>query len=243
MKKISLLLAGILLLLPCISVSADAVPALEDRKGSLVIQCESVDGDKTTKIDGMELAVTRVASVNVDPTLAYYYTLLDDYAESSLVFEGMTASESNEAAKTLAALQDQKGLLGTKKVTAKDGTVSFPDLELGMYLVRQTGRSGTAADYTTIDPFLVMVPMMGDAGAWVYDVTTNPKTTPKKVITPIPTTTVTVTPPGRRTTVTPPGRTTVVKTGDTNQTALLAGIFLVSVAVLAGLFICRRKKN
>ncbi len=245
----------------CLPVLADTVPALEDRTGSMTIHCEYKKDNSSTNIDGMELSITRVASVNVDPSVPYYYTLLSDYAESNITFENMTASESNDAAKVLADLQDQKGISGTKDVTDGDGNVSFADLDLGMYLVRQTGKSGTAVEYTTIDPFLVMVPSIDDNEEWVYEVSAIPKTMPEKVTTPTPTVTPTITPTTtptptptpttptvRRTTITPTTpstvrRTTSVKTGDDNNLFATTAIVLVSVAVLAGLFFFRKKNK
>ena len=54
-----------------------------------------------------------------------------------------------------------------------------------MYLVMETGRSGKAAQYETVDPFLVSVPALSiepdSVVKWVYDVNTYPKTAVKRI--------------------------------------------------------------
>ena len=49
--------------------------------------------------------------------------------------------------------------------------MTFSNLELGLYLIRQRAKSGY---YESITPFVVTVPMNSDSG-WVYDVTASPK--------------------------------------------------------------------
>ena len=58
--------------------------------------------------------------------------------------------------------------------TNEVGVVHFARLKNGIYLVVQTGAIGEAENYTTMLPFLVMVPRF-ENGVWNYNVNTKPK--------------------------------------------------------------------
>ena len=57
--------------------------------------------------------------------------------------------------------------------TAADGTLAFPSLGLGVYLVTETGAGGNPIAVTS-PPFLVSVPLP-NAGKWLYDIHVYPK--------------------------------------------------------------------
>ena len=54
------------------------------------------------------------------------------------------------------------------------GTVSFQDLEVGLYLVMQAGQ-GTGDNQFEIAPFLVSIPQRNPDGTWNYDVNAQSK--------------------------------------------------------------------
>ena len=58
------------------------------------------------------------------------------------------------------------------KTTNKDGFVKFDNLQLGLYLVKQTNK---VEGYSNIDPFLVAIPKE-ENNMWIYDIKATPKT-------------------------------------------------------------------
>ncbi len=223
-------LACSLVLACCMGLGAFAAqPDLETRTDSLTVKCSTSDGEEETLLSGIGLSVAKVADVTCEYGNVTY-TLTEDYAEANVSFEGISASESNAIAKKLAQIQDNKGYSGEKKVTGADGVVSFSGLEHGMYLVRQVSSTGMAKDYTTYEPFLVMVPEVGE-NSWVYEVNVYPKTTVKKVEKPTP-------PPEKpKNPKTPKNPPKKVKTGDGTEVMQwampLIGASIMIVAVMA----------
>lgn len=71
--------------------------------------------------------------------------------------------------------------------TTKEGTAAFKAVSTGLYLVVQNGfADGKKGSYSEIQPFIVTIPMTGDAGTeWIYEINAQPKVNP--VATPAPT--------------------------------------------------------
>ena len=69
-------------------------------------------------------------------------------------------------------------MTGIVKVTDGDGSVKYEDLDLGLYLVKQTNK---VEGFSKIDSFLAMIPKVID-NKWVYDVEATPKTDIIRVI-------------------------------------------------------------
>ena len=57
-------------------------------------------------------------------------------------------------------------------ISDNNGKVSFSNLDLGLYLIRQTNKLNK---YTSIDSYLVTIPTIED-NTWVYDIYSIPKT-------------------------------------------------------------------
>lgn len=159
----------------------DQMPDLEPgRKGSLSVALSyKNEAGQSVKIEGVTLQAFKVADLTVINGGSSTYTLTEDFAGSQIAFDGMGASDSNQAAKALKAIVLEKGLKGQASVTDANGKAYFKDLEPAMYLVVQTANADTVPLYTEMDPYLVSVPM-GDTGSgsntWKYDVDTIPKT-------------------------------------------------------------------
>lgn len=251
-KRILAVFTSVMILLSASTVMAagnesDLMPELTGTSGTLKVTCKYDDNGVVTKIDGVELEVTQVADVSVNNG-SVTYSLLSDYQSSGIDFEGMTASESSEAAQTLLKIKEDNGLQGSKAVTDADGIAGFSDLPYGMYLVSQSGSQGTATEYESIQPFLVMVPGVdSDTQTWIYDVETEPKLSLVKITPPeTETETETETEPPEETTVVnnPPSDNTSVKgpkTGDTSNLSVWTGMLLISAAVI--MVIAYRKKR
>lgn len=172
---------GLCLAAAC-ALAALPVPALADETaaetGTLTI---SYDNDGIS-MDGAEITVTKVADAELEDGTVYY-TLISELSDYCLVshgretyFDDMTAAASNATAKAWAGL----GLEPEYTVTTdENGMAYISDMELGMYLVVQTGADGTSADYEYFSPFLISVPYAFD-GEYVMDVVAYPKTESEK---------------------------------------------------------------
>ena len=143
-------------------VQAHEVPDMS-RQGSICITM--LDGE--TRVPGGKVTVYRVGQIQ-DVDGDYIFILTDEYAGSQVSLEDL---QSKAAAKALADYAAESDLQGEEESIDKNGDVSFPDLELGLYLIVQT----KAADgYYPADPFLVSVPMY-DGTRYLYDVVATPK--------------------------------------------------------------------
>ena len=80
-------------------------------------------------------------------------------------------ADSVRLAESLAGYVRKQGMTGTIREIGQDGTVSFADLELGLYLLVQ---DVAAKGYNKAAPFLVSVPMT-ENGSYIYDVDASPK--------------------------------------------------------------------
>lgn len=158
----------------------DQMPELEsDRTGTLSAELSYKDDTgKDVAIPGVTLQAIKVADLTVINGGSSTYTLTSDFAESGVEFEGITASQSNEAAKKLKSIVLKKSLAGQSAVTDENGRVCFENLEPAMYLILQTGNEDLIPLYTEMDPYLISVPLgKNEEGvtSWQYEVMSEPK--------------------------------------------------------------------
>lgn len=118
-------------------------------------------------VPGGTLTFYKVGNVKEDDG-NYSFALTDDFAGSHVSLEDIS---SDQLAKTLAAYADDAALTGTTEEIGNSGSVTFLNLELGLYLLVQTD---AATGYSKADPFLVSVPMYED-GSYCYKVDASPK--------------------------------------------------------------------
>ncbi|MCD7751619.1 MAG: hypothetical protein LUI10_07765 [Lachnospiraceae bacterium] len=163
-KAAALFVSAALIGATCTPVSAATVPDLDLTKtGSIEMTLMDADG---VTVSGGAVTVYEVATLTLDDgNMAYVFT--DDFADCTVTLD---VTDTTLAA-SLVSYMDGLSITGTEKEVASDGTVSFTGLELGLYLAVQTTAS---ADYETISPFVVTLPMDED-GVWVYNVNANPK--------------------------------------------------------------------
>ena len=158
-------------LLVCFTVPAGKTQASEtpdvNRKGSILVTLR--DADSGNGISGAKFSVYRVAEIQVngaDYTFQYigaYSSVSTDPSQQS----NLNASLARELAQIAAGQQATAEL-----TTGTDGSAKFENMDTGLYVVVQTGTSGS---YVQIDPFLVTIPMEDSNGALTYDVDTYPK--------------------------------------------------------------------
>lgn len=135
------------------------------KNGSINITLKEND---INAISSAEITIYHVATVtSKDNKLVYTYNEaikdcqgnLNDLTDESLT------DEINKCI-TNVSLPSQS------KLTNNEGRIDFKNLELGLYLVRQTNN---VEGYSNIEPFLVNIPKEID-NKWVYDIKAEPKT-------------------------------------------------------------------
>lgn len=154
----SLLLCGVF----AVTASAHEVPD-PDRAGS-ISGTMLYDGEA---VGGGSLILYKTGDMAEDDG-NYSFALTDDFAGSGLSLED---PESDTLAAGLAEYASDNSIAGTEVSIASDGTWSVSGLEPGLYLVAQ---EDPAEGFEAIAPFLVSLPMF-ENGAYVYEVSTEPK--------------------------------------------------------------------
>ena len=161
------LLAWILVALP-LTVQAEQLD--NGRKGSISLTLASQDGSQA--LEGAELSVFYVATVETDRNGNLRYTYTDAFAGCGV------ALNDSELAARLDAFVSEKDIPSQKMVTDSRGSATCVDLPLGLYFVKQTG----AVDgFAPCSPFLVTVPFRSDSGLR-YDVDASPKTDVERLV-------------------------------------------------------------
>ena len=161
-KLISMILAIWVLLVMPMTAFAQSFDA--DRLGSVSVTL--VDRDGITPISGAELSLYHVATVslNSENNLSYNFTGAFENCGCALDDPALSA--------WLDAFVLEESVSAEIRRTDANGMVSFTDLPLGLYFVKQTN---TVAGYAPCTSFLVTVPNQ-TADGYVYDVNASPKT-------------------------------------------------------------------
>lgn len=170
MKKHLITLLTVLALFGCLPVCASAIDVPEPgRLGSITVTMRS--GSKI--VAGGELTAYRVGRVADDGDYNYSFVPTGVFTDWGTDFGDLNSGEqSAKTAKSLADYVKKQKITGVKKTVGKDGKVTFPELEQGLYLLVQTK---AASGYSAVNPFLVSVPYLKD-GRYIYEVDATSKT-------------------------------------------------------------------
>lgn len=167
MKKLSILL--LMLFTFCANILS--VNALDfTKKGSIEITL--IEKEEQTKINGAELTIYKIADAKEEN-----HNLVFEYVNelSDCKFSLDNLDNDNISEEINKCLNDSvKGI----SLVTEDGKVNFEDLDLGLYLVKQTNK---VEGYSVITPYLVMIPRVIN-DEWTYNVTSKPKTDIIRVI-------------------------------------------------------------
>ena len=135
-------------------------------KGSISVTLKETEG--TNAIEGAEISLYHVASVSTENN-KLIYTYNNEFKMCEADLSDLTnESLTDEINKCIT----NSSVTGQSKITNKDGNVKFENLELGLYLVKQTNN---VIGYSNIDPFMVSIPENIE-NKWVYDIKAEPKT-------------------------------------------------------------------
>lgn len=181
-KKAAGLFMAMALTIAAIPTTLFAAPTWDGTKteGSLqIIKTDDSSDDQTRQtIAGAEYTLYKVATITGSSSTQNGMTYVPTTPTNKPITSGITADDFTDA--------DLVGLTGIKgentddqgSLTAADGVLNFSNLELGVYLVKETV---TPAGVIASNDFIVSIPMTikDDSGvqSWVYDVTATPKNT------------------------------------------------------------------
>lgn len=141
-----------------------------DRKCSITFTM-AYDGKP---LSGGSLKLYRIAYfVRMD--YSYGYEWVPELADCGLSF---SQAGTEEFARRIFMLVESRSLPAVQKLIGKDGTVTFGNLEAGLYVVYQTE---PANGFEPINAFCVSLPMpYGNDGDYLYDIQASPKPRPIK---------------------------------------------------------------
>lgn len=161
---------SLLLVMPRGNVLANTNIVDFSKKGTITLELkESTD---KTSVSSAEVSIYLIArATEVDNNLVYEY--VDELRNCQVE---LTSSEI-DSDKLVECTKDVN-LTMQKGITDKKGIVVFNNLELGLYLVKQTNKLD---GYSSFSPFLVMLPQDIN-NSWVYEVMATPKTDIIKLI-------------------------------------------------------------
>lgn len=158
----TLVLVAALLCCATLAVSAVDVPDMS-KTGTVSIIMHIGE----TLVPGGTLTLYRVGAIHEDDG-NYSFVPTGPYVDCVDAFDDV---QSSELAQKLADFTAENKLPGKTKAVDQNGTATFTDLELGLYLVMQ---HTTASGYSKAKPFLIGVPQM-ENGMYIYDVDASPK--------------------------------------------------------------------
>lgn len=176
MKKIALLALALML---CTNAMASMITIDKGRQGSVTLLIQTSTGVVVPNaiIDLYHVGEPVFENSNLQ------FELADDFAGSGLSLDDLSAPGLvDELAKVAGEPMDSQ-------VTGEDGVVKFDKLNMGLYMVMQSGFTEEMY-FTRIMPFLVAVPMTSEDGeGWDYAIDASPKVVelPRPTASPEPT--------------------------------------------------------
>ncbi len=160
----ALVLAVLLLCTTSLTASAADSKAINTGiKGSVTLTVKDA-ATGTTATDG-EFALYNVGNLNPNKTA---WVLNSAFSASGV---SLTNLDSASLAKTLSDYASNNKISPSATAMVKNGTVTFSDLSVGVYLVVQTSAS---TNFYEVNPFLVTLPIE-EGNSWSYSVDATPK--------------------------------------------------------------------
>ncbi|MCH9276659.1 cell surface protein [Bifidobacterium amazonense] len=155
---------------------ASSPASAENVTGSLTVSAVwNRDTSGAVPLAGDTYSIVRVASADLDEngSVKAFHTLTA-FSEFGYDWGHMDPSAYNEAAKKLTDHATAHQLYEHAGVTDANGSLTFRNLPIGLYLVARTGIAAANQRYAC-DPFLVAVPGTADDGSGQLNVTVEPK--------------------------------------------------------------------
>lgn len=186
MGKFKKMLAGMLsaaMVMSTMTVSAFAadtskMPTIDTtKKGSITInKYEGEKGDTSKPLAGVEFTIYKIAELeqSTNPVELKYKSLIGDNVQitGETKYNDISSAVDNAIKNnTLSKVAVETTALNAAQDKA---TATFSNLDLGVYLVKETNAPSQVVNKTA--NFLVSVPMTNTTGDdWIYDIEANPK--------------------------------------------------------------------
>ena len=154
----------VFLLLAVLPLTAMAQQFEPGQLGSISVALVSQDGK--SPMEGAELSIFYIATVEADENGTLFYTYTDAFSDCGVELN------DPELVKTLEAFVSGKDIPAQKIITDSQGKAVCTDLPLGLYFVQQTGE---VKGFALCTPFIVTVPGITSDG-YVYEINASPKT-------------------------------------------------------------------
>lgn len=164
MKKYVLVLLLIIFLTP--TVYAQNVIDFT-KKGSLSITL--IESQNSERVENAEIEIIKIADADLDVNNNLAYKKINEIDKCDII---LTNLESDGLKVNIESCINDLNITGIKATTDANGNVIFNNLDLGLYLVRQTNE---VKGYSTINSYLVTIPTIID-NSWEYDLESEPKT-------------------------------------------------------------------
>lgn len=175
-KKVNLLTAVILAVMMFMSLTTTASAVdLATAKGSIEVTLKNDRGGgvQNVMLEAYQVAVGSIENNNLK------FSLQDVLKSTGVELNGLSGSETGDAAKALAAAVKKMSSGDVAKIPSWSGTtdplgmLKLSDLPVGVYLVVQKNFN---VSYEDIDAFLLYLPMTSDDGTkWEYEMSAEPK--------------------------------------------------------------------
>lgn len=138
------------------------------KKGSITIRLNDIGSYK----GNVEFAVYQVGKPVGESNLQWQLT--EKFAGCKVDLNALNTAEAQKEAADILEKEAVSQTADFAGKTDKQGVLSFPNLEQGIYLLRQTEKGV----YGTVESFLAAIPYMIDGESWIYDVPASPKAEP-----------------------------------------------------------------
>lgn len=166
MKRIKILLLSILMIFNIGKIDALGSNIVDfNEKGSIEITL--FEKNDNVKIEGAELTIYKVADA-YEENHNLFLKYVSELSSCNVSLEDLeSASVTSNIEKCIPS--DYNGI---SKLTNQDGNVKYDNLDLGLYLIKQTNK---VDGFSKIDSFLAMIPKEID-NSWEYNIKATPKT-------------------------------------------------------------------
>lgn len=222
------------LFLAAVFICGISVTARAEEMASIKIFYHGITHQETTiALAGAEFVLFQVGSL-VDGE----WMLQEQFADSGVPLNDMSASGQQQAAKSLYAYAKEHGLQGIEKKTDENGYAVFQGLDEGLYLISQKQDLAYGDGIFCSAPFLVSIPLKGDNGELVYQITVEPKSEWAENEEPV----VKPDPPEKpeETVPTPPEKQEPGKVQTDDQTPVLSLVMLLIISAV-GMILIKKK--
>ena len=166
MKRIKILLLSILMIFNIDKIDALGSNIVDfNEKGSIEITL--FEKNDNVKIEGAELTIYKVADA-YEENHNLFLKYVNELSSCNVSLEDLeSVSVTSNIEKCIPS-----DYAGISKLTNQDGYVKYDNLDLGLYLIKQTNK---VDGFSKIDSFLAMIPKEID-NSWEYNIKATPKT-------------------------------------------------------------------